>query len=211
MKHILAALAVIGTASHGAAGTFFDGEFVNTDWTTVSVVGPPGGQTATQVTSGGNPGAFRSVTTVVTGTAYTAHVRDAWTYDTSQGALQAIAYTIDIRNIFAFGDGHAYGLMVLQGGVYYKADYQVTGSQNFEWRTHSHAGLVNTDFTRIDLGAGNPSFNTGTLTFGFFTLNDEGQNINVGYDNLGITFVPEPSSIVAIGLGIACFALRRRR
>jgi len=211
MKHILAAFAAMGAASYAVAGTFFDGEFENSDWTAVSVVGPPGGQIAAQLTTGGNPGAFRSVTTVVTGTAYTAHVRNAWVYDTNQGALQAIAWTIDIRNIFAFGDGHAYGLMVLQAGIYYRADYQITGSQNFEWRTHSHPGLINTDFTRLDLGAGNPSFNSGTLTFGYFTLNDQGQNINVGYDNLGISFVPEPSSMVAIGLGIALIASRRRR
>jgi len=200
----------VGLGAAGHAGMFFDGDFQDVDWSIVNVVGPSGGQTAAQVMSGGNPDLFRSVLTTTNSPVQSAHVRAGWSYDTSLGAVQAIAWSIDYRNINSFGQGHAYALMVEQGGVYYQGGPSLTGSTSFAWESHN-AVLVEASFGRMDGMAGSPNFSSGILNFGFATSNDGGSGINVGYDNLSINFVPEPASIMVLGAALASLSLLRRR
>jgi hypothetical protein len=188
---------------------FFDGDFLDPDWSIVNVVGPAGGQTGTHVMTGGNPDMFRSVLTTTGSVVQSAHVRSGWSYDTALGAVQAIEWSIDYRNINSFGQGHSYALMVEQSGIFYRGGGSFTGSSSFVWESHN-AVLVEASFARMDGGGGNPNFSTGILNFGFATSNDGGNGINVGYDNLNINFVPEPTSLAALGLG-ALFILRRRK
>ena len=211
MKLALASISCVALAASSTAGMFFDGDFNDTEWTVVNVVGPAGGQTGAQVLTGGNPDMFRSISTNTNSVTQTAHVRSAWTYDPGMGAVQAIEWSVDFRNINSFGQGQGYGLMIMQNGVHYFGDSSITGSTSFEWQTHSSSPLINTQFVRIDGSAGNPNFSSGVMTFGLYTGNDGGNGITVGYDNLSINFVPEPSSLIVCGLGIALLAMRRRR
>lgn len=210
MKLAFATLGWLTLAAASNAGMFFDGDFLEPDWSLVNVVGPAGGQTGTHVMTGGNPDMFRSVLTTTNSIVQSAHVRSGWNYDTTLGAVQAIEWSIDYRNINSFGQGHAYALMVEQGGVYYRGGGATTGSTSFVWESHNGV-LVEANFIRMDGGGGNPNFSSGVLNFGFCTSNDGGNGINVGYDNLSINFVPEPSTVAVVGLGIAFFVARRRK
>jgi hypothetical protein len=189
---------------------FFDGDFLDSNWSIVNVVGPVGGQTGTHVMSGGNPDMFRSVLTTTGAIVQSAHVRAGWSYDTSLGAVQAIEWSIDYRNINSFGQGHAFAAMIEQGGVYYRGGGTITGSTSFVWESFTET-LTASNFTRMDGGGGNPNFSSGILNFGFATSNDGGNGINVGYDNLTIDFVPEPATLAVLGAGIACLIARRRK
>lgn len=200
----------LGLAAGANAGMFFDGTFNSVDWTLVSVVGPAGGQTGTQSMTGGNPDMFRTVLTTTNAIVQSAHVRSGWSYDTTLGAVQAVEWSMDYRNINSFGQGQAYALMVEQGGVYYRGGGANTGSASFVWESHN-AVLVESNFVRMDGGGGNPNFSSGILNFGFCTSNDGGNGISVGYDNLSINFVPEPSSALMVGFGLAFFVARRRK
>lgn len=197
----------LGAGTH--AGMFFDGDFLDVDWSIVNVVGPAGGQTGAHVMTGGNPDMFRSVLTTTNSIVQSAHVRSGWSYDTALGAVQAIEWSIDYRNINSFGQGHAYALMVEQGGVYYRGGGGITGSSSFVWESHN-AVLLESSFVQIG-GGGNPNFSSGVLNFGFVTSNDGGNGINVGYDNLSINFVPEPGTIAVLCLGLVSLAARRRK
>jgi hypothetical protein len=211
MKLALVAIALAGVSGVANAGMFFDGDFLDTDWSIVNVVGPAGGQTGVHSMTGGNPAMFRNVTTNTNSVTHNAHVRSAWSYDPAGGAIQAIEWEIDFRNISSFGQGHAYALMILQGGVYYYGNPQLSGSATTTWQTFTSPTLTSGNFGRIDGQAGNPNFSSGVMTFGFYTANEGGNGINVGYDNLSINFVPEPATGVAVLVGAAFFLSRRRR
>ena len=126
------------------------------------------------------------------------------------GAVQAIDWSIDYRNINSFGQGHAYALLIEQGGVYYRGGGSITGSSSFVWESHNEV-LIQSNFVRMDGGGGNPNFSSGILNFGFATSNDGGNGISVGYDNLNIAFVPELTTLAVFGAGIVALWYRRRK
>src|SRR5579863_3400102 len=126
-----AAALVLTAAAHGlyADVTFSDGTFNNSDWQ-VSMVfqGYNGGSvTGSQVASGGNPGAYRSIDTSVNpigGNPYSNVLGfNQWlpgTFDpATQGAVSSVDFSIDFLNINTFGNGQGFELALSQGGSLY--------------------------------------------------------------------------------------------
>jgi hypothetical protein len=196
-----------------SALTFSDGVFDPLDWSaTVTGAGTASHQ---QVLTGGNGGSYLEVTNrptpVATSTVAGFHLHSGFVYDPSvSGAIASIAWSVDVINLAL---GHAAGLAIAQGGSFMAADTFVTvplGS----------AGWIQTGPSLLlpgDLPAGLDLSPSGApLTFGIFAANTfdpragDVDNI-VGYDNLTVTVtsVPEPGSLVALGICLAVIVARR--
>lgn len=216
-----------------ATVTFSDGAFNDSDWQLSMLFqgGNGGSVTGTQVTSGGNPGAYRKVVNSVNsplGSTPSAmlgfHQRLAATYDpTSQGPIGAIDFAIDFLNISSFGQGQGYEVALSQNGKLYAPFGHLTDTLT-GWRHDSSTGLTANDFFQviappvvIDVNQ-HPDFSgTGApISLGVFTFNattDVPFTITVGYDNWSATVhsVPEPTTLVMTALsGLALLVFRRR-
>lgn len=206
-----------------------DQTFANSDWSihvSQSSLDSTPTVSASQSPTGGNPGAYRSVShlTNVAGSQqlYVVHLHSSWTWNPStQGPITEVTYSMD-ANVFNGGisDAVGFGIAIRQASTFYVADYfgiiEQTG-----WQSHS----VTTPLTESDFGlaewptpAGNPDFSTsgGLIEFGFLTQNGTSSTTDVlssssGVDNVSIeiTAIPEPASWLA--LAAAPLLLRRRR
>jgi hypothetical protein len=205
---------------------FFDGTFLDGDWTTSVVPSGVGGSgSAGQAASGGNPDFFREISiTLVMPTADigaqvdVVSIKPSAVYDpASQAAIAFIDYSEDAILLDGSGNGHALTLALEQAGVIYAGLPRLV-SPDSEWTPKSILGLVASDFRRVG-GTGQPDFSaTGApIAFGFWRAfsspagNSAGTRIG-GIDNWTVTVhpVPEPSSALLIGLGIGILAARRR-
>ena len=214
MRGLFIASGLVALATTSQATMFMETEF-GSGWDFFTTVA--NGQSATQVSDGGNTGGandpFWEVTTNTNATVESATTNAAWTVDPSNGAIISIDFSVDIRNINSFGEGHAFGIAAIQDGKYYSVDLGITGSSNFDWFNEEHNGLVESDFSLFSGASDTLDFSaSGTeITFGLYTANTGGNTIKVGYDNLEIDVeaVPEPATLAVLAAGAV--ALRRKR
>ena len=229
------ALAILGCAFSPALRAtpvvFSDGNF--SGWQ----VGPafPGTYPAQQISlepAGGNSGSYWRVTTLTNVVTFTSFFKPLFTYDPSPtGKIDSINFSIDAREFASFLGGMTYGLAVLQDGQVFASGTSTQGQALGGWTSFSGDPSWYTDgFFYAAAGPippGNqyapnlgisPDFSaTGSqLTFGFFTGNQGGSGIQVGYDNFRIQLntsaasVPdEVSTILILGLGLGSLFVMR--
>lgn len=211
-----ALLAAFSLPASAATVSFADGSFTN--WTTTTYAGHPT-QSTSVLGSGGNPASFLNVTTSSAGTQFTAHYNPLFSYDPSAGAITSLMYAIDRNEFFTFGQGMAYGLMLIQGGDVFLGGGAVTAGTGPNWTTHTSSVLTAADF--YSSTSAHPDFSSGggSIIFGLYTGNSGGQGITVGYDNFSATLttqgapsgVPDSASTGALfGLGLLALVACRR-
>lgn len=230
MKIVLGVLSCAALVSAaGADVVFSDTEFANSNWALETVftgpTGNTGSATAAQSAATGNPGNARRVTLTTGGSfgdtvsAFSRYgTTQATRFDpTTQGAINAVSWTIDARFVTGTFAGAGQGLVLglKQGTVIYGADYHVTGSSG-SWATSSATGMTAASFSRLDGLTGTPDFSAAGLPirFGFIASNSNGggqYSTTVDYDNFSVTVTQVPAPGAALILGIAGAALRRRR
>jgi len=217
------ALIVALSANLSLAGTIFsDGTFTPLAWTTVQEVGI-GSVVISRVETGGNPDQYLRVDHQnFTGVLAAYHYRTGATYDPSwQGAIATVAWSLDeiaIMNLDTTSVA-AGGALGQNGKNYYSvAPNNITKES---WDTFGLSGLSAASFRTFADGNDHPDFSTSgaPITFGIWTASDNGARTDpraAGLDNWSfeITAVPEPSSLLILGAGLAgvgALALRRKR
>lgn len=195
-------LLVAGT-SPGAAATFSDTQFLPADWTiTTETLNLGGSVTASQVTTGGNPGAFRRINDVLasatgqpfSNSVFGSHARAGATWSPAvQGQIAALAYQEDAYR-YAGSGVQANGIALRQGGVIYYGPGSVTPGTTGVWANYAWSGLTATSFDALAPGVQNPDFSPsgGVIQFGFYRANSTSvgggaATISGGIDNWNVT------------------------
>jgi len=200
---------------------FSDGTFNDSDWTLVIKTSGNGGTvSASQYTSGGNPGAYRRIENTVNAgsksspsVVYGFHIRSGATYDPStQGPIAYIDYSEDSRMFSGFGDGQGTGPALLQSGKYYYASGLY--AKQSVWTTQTLSSLVAADFVNVSDPNDHPDFSASgaPITFGFVRYNSTrsaGYSITAGIDNweVSVASVPEPRSLKLFVTALALLLL----
>jgi len=173
---------------------FCDVDFLDANWTSTKILDTTGGSSATfvagQVTTGGNPGAFRHVEhTFGAGAIRVAHVRAGAIYDPSvSGPIQRVDYSYDLQHITALG-AVRYTLVLVQGGAYYANVATFDDVFGATWLSFARQGLVAGDFSLVaGVGPANPDFSAtgGPIQFGYASSNSAGGGMTTkdsGIDN----------------------------
>ena len=221
---IMTALLWAGAPAKVQAALFTDQTFNNADWTITPLQQGNGGSvSAGQVGSGGNPGAYRSVTDTVnpagssSSIAHGYHLSPLMTYSfQSGGAIISMDFSFDyslaLTNNFV-----GVGLAIQQNGNVFYGDYTiVTGTP---WQTLSASGLLVSDFVAPVGGVLDFSATAAPIELGFLTANSQdpfgpGYSVTLGIDNFSATVhsAPEPSALLSLGMGAATLlGFRRRR
>lgn len=192
---------IVGSAR--AEVTFADGDFQPESWEIVIyfVDGNGGTVTATRETTGGNPGAFRKITTIVNdappySTVMSFHHYLPAAYDPSmQGAILSIDYSEDAMMFQGGGDGQGAAAALRQDGLVYTGPR--FGAVESTWTHHGWVGLRAVDFNRWpNAPAAHPDFSTNgsPIEVGFMRGNSTysgGYTIAAGIDNWSFTIHPE--------------------
>lgn len=187
--------------------TFSDGTFADVDWdvTVFFTMGPGGVVDAQQVTSGGNPGAYRKITNTVYSAPPYAYVVGfhrfiSAVYDPSGvSPLLSVDFTEDTCLLIGHGDGQGSGAAVRQGGLVFVSERYLI--PQFYWQHHELNGLTAADFHLWNDPSAHPDF-TGTggpIEFGFFRCNgtySAGYTIVAGCDNWSVTLHTEYTALV---------------
>ncbi len=227
----------IATAVVRAQVVFSDGTFALSNYQSAILLDTTfdasGQFSRSQETSGGNPGSylqtqfsFNVFNDPASQGVTVGHLLTSAVYDPSvQGAIDTIEFRLDAR-LFAVsgGQGVFTGILVEQGGQYYRFDYAPLSGPGgwISFATPPTDGqTIASQFNGIGF-TGDPNFSaTGApLTFGFF-VSTGGNNANttasqtIGNDNLliSITPVPEPSTwilLTAAGVLLGRHCVRRR-
>lgn len=156
---------------------FSDGTFADADWDSVEIGDTACGSfTAAQVTSGGNPDAFRRVThSFCLGSLDVGHLRVAAVYDPpTQGAVSTVSFAFDARHLNASPEvAVAYAGLLFQNGSYYIGPVDPVFGDG--WTHFERSSLTAGDFSRVGPGPGpaTPDFSSAgaPIRFGYFTAN----------------------------------------
>jgi hypothetical protein len=229
----IAALALFAETASAGTLTFSDTEFATSNWTTVlefEASPGTGSFAATQVATGGNPGAYRHLDihdgTVVNELDVASFMNAAVFNPAVQGALTSFDMSFDIsdpdldKNVGAMG----FGVLLSQGGHHF---FVFSYQQSPDWLTISGTGLTSGVLSNLDGSGTHPDFTTsgGPIQFGlladafFFGAESKPCNCSAGgIDNFSVTVhfadAPEPGSVLLMGAGLLALArsaCRRRR
>jgi hypothetical protein len=150
----------------------------------------------------------------------------------TQGAITSISASVDKNIILNFpgnGFGNTFHPMIEQDGQFFIASIPGPTVQGTTtgFNTLAQSGLVAADFVSIDFttdttGSGTPNFDGDPILFGLAQLTSiigGPATFEADYDNLSLdlstvpvtTAVPEPSTFVLFGLGLAALGVTRRR
>jgi hypothetical protein len=222
--HTCAISLLFTTVQSNAATVFTDDTFNDADWTASIIFqdGQTPSFTATQISSGGNPGAYRQVQhtyggLVNNGSIVVGHLMDGATYDPSiDGAVSTIDFSFDLI-LFDGGDSRtvAYGGLILQNNSYYSGGYTTTSTvpTTNVWESNSIEDLFASDFSLV-MGAGpaQPDFSSSgsIIQFGYFSGNSTFPATQTttlsGIDNWSTTInpsiVPIPPALYLFGTGL---------
>jgi hypothetical protein len=166
---------------------YIDIDFPASVWTTTVYQGGNGGSaSAALVTSGGNPGSFRSIrlqmnpapTPTTASSVFAFHFAVGAIYDPATlGPVVSIDYAQDALLVAGGGGGQATSLALRQDGQIYYAVPAYDLTPDTHWTAKVHAGLVAADFVAIapDLTQTpqHPDFSVhgGPIEFGFLRAN----------------------------------------
>jgi DNA-binding beta-propeller fold protein YncE len=178
---------------------FFDGIFTDAYWTATKVIDTTSGQgaffDAHQVSSGGNPGAFRYVLhSYDTGDIGVAHLRTGFEYDPSRaGPISGIDYSYDLIHLNPPpGQAVQYNLLLAQGGCLYQSSrHDLIFTQ--AWTSFAHTGLGATDFIPVgSCPTEQPDFSSSgsAIQLGYYSWNEStgGRLFRIsGIDNWSVT------------------------
>jgi hypothetical protein len=216
-----------------ATVVYFDDTFSDANWELTPFVNNAGSTSAAQVVTGGNADAYRRVTTSP-GPSPAGHPAQILGFHKnllatyapgSLGAIAALDYSEDAIMLNGFGDGQASGPALQQDGKVYLR-YAVF-AKDANWTPKSFLGLTQDSFSLLNLtdtgivdGTKHPDFSAAgsPITFGFFRFNATAAtasgggsySIIAGIDNWRIAILPEPSSLLLLGLGLLGLIGRRR-
>jgi hypothetical protein len=213
-RAVFAAVCLLGGSVHSVSAqvlTLSDSEFAPSDWTVtvVETLGNGGSGTATQITSGGNPDAYRRVHETVNGTGANSLVRlfhafVAQPYDPgTSGPVASIAMYVDSKHSnppFPGSSGQAVTAAIHQNGVVYIGGYVLT--PELTWTPKTMLALTEADFVELG-GTGTPDFSGTAAPFevGFTTANSGGgmYSTDVGYDNFRFELTLAPVTYCTAG------------
>ena len=211
---IAASAVALAPSAHAAPTTVTDGTFSNADWTVVVLKDDSPAQDGqafgTQMPTGGDPDAFRSVSNTWTNdgvnsvTVVTGQMRAASDYaPATNGPIGSIEFSLAMKTN---SDASTYPNpaqltffpVVQQGTVYYAAD--VVGPSNTQWSSLPWGPWTAADFTVFSgSGATHPEFSAsgGPLTFGIAVQSGPlplggTYSLDGGMDNWSVT-LNEPS------------------
>jgi hypothetical protein len=210
--------------SHAVEINFSDNTFNDSDWTIADhTVGAGGTSNASQLLSGGNPNAYRRITTVLNSgpserRIFSFNFNSTAIYDPSvSGAIDSIDYSEDAK---IFSGAQTIALALRQGGNIF--NYSLVNTfVGTSWTSMNATGLIATNFIQAVPGGFDPTLNpdfsaTGSIIeFGFMrgrgTPNGPGPGATAigGIDNWNVTVnsaqqatVPEPGSLSLLIAGM---------
>jgi len=215
---------------------FSDNTFEVADWTAVKSFDNTPGQAGTfntqQVVAGGNPGKYRSVQLIFSGTGVSStgmavlHTRASDVYDPAAGAIATIDFSIDgiVFDNPTPGFAVSIELRIVQNGIEFQtgslAGFQVL---QFDWTNFSVTGLTEADFFTSSPATPDFSASGAPIQFGFVTgATTRTSGITVirtgGFDNWSVTIntmdggaIPEPTCVLLTLLGVVALAPWRRK
>ncbi len=229
-------LAAVGMALPVRAVTMIsDGTFNNTDWNATKVddstVSGDASVVATQIGTGGNPGAYRDIIhvwdVVPGGVSVTfAHLFTPLTFDPSTGTITSLSVSFSafcdaapIVNAIGFGP------ILKQDGIYYAHSAGAAALRGNGWTSFNFANLTELSFfDYYNTGSAHPDFSAAgsPIQLGFWSGNggsgftSANHTASGGVDNFQINAtiapIPEPSQFAMIGLsGVMGLVIRRFR
>ncbi|MCA9304274.1 MAG: hypothetical protein KC996_09145 [Phycisphaerales bacterium] len=239
MNRIRTTLAVTSltllAGSAGAAVSFFDGVFNNSDWNEIVFTNADGIGSTTSVgqnISGGNPNEFRFINMTLVSSAPGGAVfslnlnANAFYNPSSQGYISAIDYSEDSINFLPnSGDGQGTGLLIMQGGKIYiqRNPVLVMPAPNFSnWAPNAAPNLQASDLWELSStgtlnSSSNPDFTItgGLMQFGFYRGASSGNFVGTGFreagiDNWNVRILPTPATTMLLG-SAGLLAMKRRR
>lgn len=201
-------LTLICVTGHGAV-TFSDGLFSNSDWTsTVFTTGAGATASATQLASGGNPGACRHIIHDVPSGAsiFVLHLRTNAIYTPSvQGAIASIDYGEDAIMFIQNLNGMRTGPALRQGTNVFVCDVLRTPETGWTSKivtnlAAAHFALVSPGFPAFTNSSVHPDFSESAppIQFGFFRGNSNSGTRDGGIDNWTVTVRSVPPTLLNV-------------
>lgn len=179
-----------------AETSYSDNRFLTTDWffSSLSIGTSIPGNTATYVSSGGNPGDFLNLR-MISGTPYNVYfvhlLKSEIFFPSAEGEIVSIDGGYDLKNQLPNNTPTSVALLLYQNGAYYRGPWDSISAPI--WTSFSHSGLKATDFLNIsNTGPPNPNFSCAgkPIQVGFVALTGRVANGNLltGIDNWSIRF-----------------------